>query len=108
MWSLPVECAAAPDVDERHEEKEDEDQDLGKDEDRIGGLKDRADRIQEDDLDVEQDEEHRDHVEGDAEAKGLRHFARQAALVRLGLHLVRPRRSEERVGRHQETAHQYP
>ena len=45
------------------------------------------DRIEEDDLDVEQDEQHRDEVEADPEAEALLDLGRQAALV--GVLLVR-------------------
>ena len=41
--------------------------------------------IEEDDLDVEQDEEHRDQVEADPEAEALLDLRRQAALVRVAL-----------------------
>ena len=44
-----------------------------------------ADRVEEDDLDVEEDEEHRDQVEADAEAQAVRGLDRDAGLVRLGL-----------------------
>ena len=45
--------------------------------------------VQQDHLDVEQDEQHRDEVEGDPEAEVLADVRRQAALVRVAL---RPRR----------------
>ena len=57
-----------------------------------------ADRIEEDHLDVEQDEEHRDQVEADPEAERLLHVGRQAALVRLALHTGRALRPEQVVG----------
>ena len=40
-------------------------------------------RVEEDDLDVEQDEQHRDQVEADPEAEGPRDLGGQAALVGL-------------------------
>src|SRR5690606_25792135 len=42
-------------------------------------------RIEEDDFDVEQDEQHRDQVEGHPEPEGLRDLGRQSAFVRVGL-----------------------
>ena len=94
--SLPFERSSSPDVDERHEQQRDEDDRLDEREDPER-LELHGDRVEEDDLDVEQDEEHRDQVEADPEAEVLRDVRRQAALVRLALDLARPPRPEQRV-----------
>ena len=44
-----------------------------------------GDRVEEDHLDVEQDEQHRDQVEADPEAEAALDLGRQAALVGVGL-----------------------
>src|SRR5205814_5616072 len=44
-----------------------------------------------------EDEQHRDHVEADAEPEGARDLAGQSALVGLVLDLVRPPRSDQTV-----------
>ena len=85
---------------QRHQQQGDEDEDLGEHEDRVGGVQDHPDRIQEDDLDVEEDEQHRDHVEADAEAEGARDLAsagrtRTARVLTL-FGLLRPERAVER------------
>src|SRR6266545_401074 len=74
--------SSTPDVDERDDEQDDEDDRLGQ--------RERAERVeldgyreQEDDLDVEQDEQHRDQVEADPEAEVLLDLGGQAALVRI-------------------------
>src|SRR5262249_42188406 len=57
-------------------------------------------RVEKDDLDVEQDEQHRDQVEADPEAEALPDLGRQAALVRVVVGLANPSRAlrtEERV-----------
>ena len=55
-------------------------------------------RVEEDDLDVEQDEEHRDQVEADPEAEVLLDLGGQAALVGLALDLVWRLGPEHAVG----------
>ena len=72
----------SPHVDEGHEQQHDEDDDLHQGE-RPERLQLDRHREQEDRLDVEQDEQHRDEVEGDAEAQRLLDLRRQAALVRI-------------------------
>ena len=56
-----------------------------------------GDRIEEDDLDVEQDEQHRDQVEADPEAEAPTHIGGQSALVGLALDRVGPLRAEQAV-----------
>ena len=70
----------------------------------VGAQLDR-DRVQEDDLDVEQDEQHRDQVEADPEAHLPLDLRGQAALV--GVLLVRRRaaRADEGVQRRERAAH---
>src|SRR4029453_770275 len=58
-----------------------------------------GDRVEEDHLDVEEDEQHRDQVEADPELEAPLDVRGQAALVRRGLRLARPRRAEEPVER---------
>src|SRR5436190_1368338 len=99
--SPPVEGPPPPDIGEPQQQQDDENDDLDEDEDRVRALQDHPDRVQEDDLDVEEDEQHRHHVEADPEAEGLRHLARQSALVRLVLDLVRPPRADQPVQRRQ-------
>src|SRR6185312_297348 len=48
-------------------------------------LEDHPDGVEEDDLDVEEDEEHRQQVEADAEFEALHRLDRDAGLVRLAL-----------------------
>jgi hypothetical protein len=58
------------------------------------------DRVEEHDLDVEQDEQHRDQVEADPEAEALPDLGRQAAFVRVdvgGAHAVVALHPEQRV-----------
>ena len=57
---------------------------------------DRGERIEEDDLDVEDDERHRDQVELHREALGRLVLGHDAALVRRFLRRRRPLRAEER------------
>src|SRR3954454_19094017 len=66
------------------------------------------DRIQEDDLDVEQDEEHRDHVEAHPEAERAGDVGGQAALVRLALDRVRTLRPDHRVQHCEGASHDDP
>src|SRR5437588_5624992 len=56
-----------------------------------------GDRVQEDHLDVEQDEQHRDQVEADPEAEAAPDLRRQATLVGLLLGPVRPPVPQEQV-----------
>src|SRR5437773_1848623 len=54
-------------------------------------------RIEKDDLDVEQDEEHRDQIEADPEPEALGDLGGESALVRLLLHAARTVRAEHSV-----------
>ena len=81
------------DEDRRLDQREDPD-----------GLELDGDRVEEDDLDVEQDEQHRDQVEADPEAEALLDVGGQAALVGLALRLVRPARAEHAVGQREDDA----
>ena len=56
-------------------------------------------RVEEDDLDVEEDEEHRDQVEADPEPEAPLHVRRQAAFIGRGLGLTRLAGAEEAVER---------
>ena len=78
-----IERSSPPDVHERDHQQRDEDDGLPQ---REGPerLQLDGDRVEEDDLDVEEDEQHRDQVEADPEAEVLLHLGRQAALVRIG------------------------
>ena len=64
-----------------------------------------GDRVQEDHLDVEQDEQHRDQVEADPEAHPALHLRRQPALVGILLLRRRAARADERVERRERDAH---
>src|SRR5581483_8270145 len=106
--SPPVERPLPPHVDQGHEEEDDEDDHLDQHEDRVSELHDHAHRIEKDDLDVEEDEEHRDHVEAEPEPEGPRDLAREAAFIRIALRLGRLARSDEAVDRREQPAHQHP
>ena len=80
----PFERSSPPHVDEGHEEQRDEDDRLDEGEGPERAQLDR-DRVEEDDLDVEEDEEHRDQVEADPEAEALLDVGGQPALVGVGL-----------------------
>src|ERR1700754_3350880 len=69
-WSAPLERAASPDVDEGDDQQHDEHDRLDQREAPVGPQLHR-DRVEEDHLDVEQDEQHRDQVEADPEAEAL-------------------------------------
>src|SRR5205807_1710197 len=78
---LPLERALPPHVHVRDDEDDDEEQEL--DESEPGeGVQDDRERIQEDDLDVEDDEEHRRQVEADREALLARRPGGDAGLER--------------------------
>src|SRR3954454_2613859 len=95
----PFERAPPPDVHEGDDEEGDEDDGLDQRE-RPEVAQLHRDRIEEDDLDVEQDEQHRDQVEADPETEPLLDLGGHPALVgvtligrgRLGL------RSQEAAG----------
>ena len=65
------------------------------------GIELKRHRVEEHDLDVEQDEEHRDQVEADPEAERALDVGRQPALVGLTLDPARALRPEQ-VVRHRE------
>src|SRR3954453_1294420 len=76
----PLERATSPHVHEGDDEERDEDDGLDQGEGaEVPQL--HRDRVEEHDLDVEQDEQHRDQVEADAEAEALLHLRGEAALV---------------------------
>src|ERR1700712_4475171 len=82
----PLEGAASPHVQERDDQQDDEhaglDQREGPERAQLHG-----DRVEEHDLDVEQDEQHRDQVEADPEPEALLDLGGHAALV--GVRLMR-------------------
>src|SRR4051812_2936468 len=94
--SCPFERTSPPDVDEADEEEHHED-DRFHESEGSNRLQEHGDGVEEDHLDVEQDEQHRHEVEGDAEAEVACYFRWQTALVRLTLHLPRPLRADELV-----------
>src|SRR5829696_7081017 len=83
----------------RPEGDEDDRLDEGEDPER---LELHGDRVQEHDLDVEQDEEHRDQVEADPEAEVGRDLGGEPALVGLALDPRRAARPEPAVDRREE------
>src|SRR4051812_29888179 len=80
----PVERSTSPHVHERDDEESDED---GRLHQREGAERTEldGDGVEEDHLDVEQDEQHRDQVEADPEPEALVDLGGHAALVRIGL-----------------------
>src|SRR3954471_19434773 len=76
---LPLERALPPDVDIGDEEDEHEEGELGESE-PAEGVELYGERVEEDDLDVEDDEEHRREVEAHREALGLHLALRDAGL----------------------------
>src|SRR5947207_8197392 len=94
LAGAPVEPALAPDVDVRHEHEPDEYRHLDQPEQPERAERDRP-REQEDRLDVEDDEQHRDQIELDAEAFPARPpDGVVTALVGRQLHRVRTIRPE--------------
>src|SRR3954452_18816516 len=81
----PLECAASPHIYERDDQEADEDCGLDQGE-RPERPQLHGDRVEEHDLDVEQDEQHRDQVEADPEAEALLDLRGHARLI--GLRLV--------------------
>src|SRR3954465_5732058 len=79
--SSPVERSLAPDVDVGDREDDYEKEELDEAEPREL-VEDHSERIQEDDLDIEDDEEHRRQVEADREAGGGGRPERDAGLER--------------------------
>src|SRR5207244_3654559 len=78
---LPLQRSLPPDVDVRDHEDRDEEEEL--EEAEPGKLvEDDGQRIQKDDLDVEDDEEHRRQVEADRETLRVGHAGRDARLER--------------------------
>src|SRR5215211_5945408 len=77
--SPPLECPLPPNVDVRDAEDHQEEEELEEAE-PPELVEDHCQRIQEDDLDVEEDEQHRREVEADREASRLRSAARDARL----------------------------
>src|SRR5262249_36419151 len=69
-----------------------------------------GDRVEEHDLDVEQDEQHRDQVEADPEAEALLDLRGHARLIRVGLVLGGRLRlgPEEGAGGDEESADEAP
>ena len=67
-----------------------------------------CDRVQEDDLDVEQDEQHRHEVEADPEAEPALDVGRQTALVGLDLGAVGRPASDHQVQRREQQPDQRP
>src|SRR5206468_1485952 len=90
-----------PDVDVREREDRDEEEKLDEAVPREL-VEDHGERIQEDDLDVEEDEQHRREVEADREAPGVRRSARDAGLER-----HRPRAQSARRPLREHEAHQH-
>src|SRR5688572_30482110 len=100
--SFPLERALAPDVDVGDGENGDEDQELDETE-PAQLLEHDRERVEEDDLDVEEDEEHRRQVEADREALLFRRPLRDAGLEGQEARLDPPLRSggeEERERDH--------
>src|SRR5919109_1309778 len=83
-----VQRPSPPHVDVGDQQQHDEDDRLDQRE-RAERVELERDGIQQDRLDVEQDEEHRDEVEADPEAEVLAHLGRQPALVRVALRALR-------------------
>src|SRR3954453_24110487 len=106
----PLERAPSPDVHEGDDEEGDEDDGLDEGEGPELAQLDR-DRVEEDDLDVEQDEQHRDQVEADPEAETLLDLRGQAALVGARVEPGGPRlapRAEPPVHQHEDRADYRP
>src|SRR3954447_13410568 len=95
-WT-PVEPAASDLVYERQEEDHREDDDRPEPELAHRGTRDRV-RVEEHDLDVEHDEQHRDDVEAHRESVGWLAAGHDAALVRRFLGVGRTARSEDARG----------
>src|SRR4029079_1282402 len=77
----PLERSLPPDVDVGDEQDDQEDEELEEPEPREL-VEDHGERVEKDDLDVEQDEEHRRQVEADGEALALWRTLRDAGLER--------------------------
>src|SRR6266852_7410000 len=75
----PLEGTLAPDVDVGHEQDDDEERELDEPE-PAERVELHGERVQEHDLDVEDDEKHRREVEADGEALGLHLTQRDAGL----------------------------
>src|SRR5262249_54874975 len=98
----PLQRPLAPDVDVREQQDAEEDEELEEPEPREL-VEDHGERVEEDDLDVEEDEQHRRQVEVDGEALRTRRPLRNARLERdtAGAHApCRPLREEEAGGDH--------
>src|SRR5205823_2416117 len=67
-----------------------------------------GDRVEEDDLDVEEDEEHRDQVEADPEAEPALDLGGEPALVRVALAAPRLSGPEPRVDQREYGAYGQP
>ena len=111
LHRTPLERAGGEEIGERHEQHEQED---AHGDEAVGAepAEHRGERIEEDDLDVEDDERHRDQVELHREALGRLVLGHDAALVRRFLRRRRPLRPEElrgdeRQGREQHDQHDH-
>src|SRR6516162_7493513 len=105
--SPPLQRPPAPDVHERHEQQRDEDDRLDQREAPEGAQLD-GDRVQEDHLGVEQDEQHRDQIEADAKTHLALDLRGQSALVWLPLLGVCPARTDDAVESRKGYAHRPP